>query len=446
MSIFKAYDIRGVYPDQIDEKIARRVGEAMVDYLQARRLIVGHDMRTMADSMTDAFVDGVLSRGCDVTDIGLVSTPAVYCAIGEIACDGGAVITASHNPKEYTGIKMCKAGPVPLSGDEGIPEIKALAEGSEPTPAPTRGKREPFDIKPIYLDKLIELTGGPEAIAPQKIVVDYANGMGIWDAPEAFARFKGLEVIPLYDSLDGTFPNHEANPLREENLQDLKKAVRENGATLGLAFDGDADRCAFVDEEGRTVGADLITVILARFMLERHPGRCIIYDLRSSKVLPEKVLEYGGKPVKERVGHAFMKATMKREGCIGGGELSGHFYFSEFYNSDSGLLAGLRVLAQLSKEGKTLKQAADELRIYYQSGEINFRVENKEEKMEEVVKAFPGGKVERLDGILITFPDWWVNVRPSNTEPYLRLVLEADSEALLEEKKKELIQILGTPV
>ncbi len=446
MSIYKAYDIRGTYPDQIDEAIARRVGMALASYLKAKRLVVARDMRTMAGSVTDALVDGITHMGCEVTDVGLCSTPAFYSAVGNIACDGGVVVTASHNPKQYIGFKMVAAGPKPLSGDSGIPEVQALAEGAEPAAAETKGRREPFDIKERFLEEMIELTGGPEAIPAQKIVVDYANGMGIVEAVDCFARFPGLEVIPLYDELDGTFPNHEANPLKEENLDALRQKIAETGASLGLAFDGDADRCAFVDEAGRTVGADLITTILARRMLASHPGKGIIYDLRSSRVVPETVERLGGRPVRERVGHSFMKETMRKEGCIGGGELSGHFYFSLYHNSDAGLLAGLMAMAQLGDEGKTLKQAADELRIYYQSGEINFRVEDKAGKMQEVWDRYADGNRDRLDGVWIGYPDWWVNVRPSNTEPYLRLVLEADSEALLAEKKKELIGILGNPL
>jgi len=446
MSIFKAYDIRGTYPDQIDETTARRVGEAVVQFLGAKRLVVGHDMRTMSVSICDALVDGITSQGCEVADIGLVSTPVIYHAIGTIACDGGIAVTASHNPKEYIGFKMCKAGPRPLSGDSGIPEIQALTEGPEPEPAKRRGRREPVDVKQGFIDEIIELAGGVDAIPAQKIVVDYANGMGAREAPDVFARYRGLEVVSLYSELDGTFPNHEANPLREENLDDLRAKIASEGATLGLAFDGDADRCAFVDSEGRTVGADLITAILVPFLLARDPGKGVLYDLRSSRIVPETITKCGGRPVRERVGHSFMKETMREQDCVGGGELSGHFYFRDYHMSDCGLLAGLAVLAELGRQGKDLKTAADELRVYYQSGEINFRIEAKQEMMEKLVAAHPDGKVDRLDGILVEYPDWWFNVRPSNTEPYLRLVMEAETAELLAEKKDELVAMLGTPV
>ena len=265
------------------------------------------------------------------------------------------------------------------------------------------------------------------------------------ESPAIFKAIKGVEVISLYEELDGTFPNHEANPLHEPNLDELRSAVRKHKTPLGIAFDGDADRCAFVDEEGRTVHADLITVILARNLLSRHPGKGIIYDLRSSKVLPEQIKKLGGRPVRERVGHSFMKETMRRTDCIGGGELSGHFYFAENFYTDCGVLACVMVLNQLAKEGRTLKQAADELRVYHGTGEVNFQVEDKAAKMKEVEKAFPGGVVDYLDGVTLTFKDWWVNVRPSNTEPYLRMCLEADTKKLMDEKRDAIMKILGKP-
>lgn len=448
MSIYKAYDIRGTYPDQVDEARARRIGQALARFLDARRLVVGRDMRTMAPSITDAICDGIQSQGCEVVDVGLISTPVVYHAIGTIPCDGGVMVTASHNSKEYIGFKMCKAGPGPISGDSGIKEIEALAEGSplEEVSDEKRGRREPVEIVASYLDKIVELVGGPDAIPAQKIVVDYANGAGICEGPQAFARFPNLEVVPLYDELDGTFPNHEANPLKESNLDDLRARVVAEGATLGLAFDGDADRCAFVDSKGRTVGADIVTAILVPALLERKPGAGIIFDLRSSRIVPETILACGGKPLRERVGHSFMKETMKREGAIGGGELSGHFYFAEYHNSDNGLLAGLMVLAQLGKEGLDLEAAAAKKRVYYQSGEINFRVEDKAGAIEKIAAALQDGEEDRLDGIMVQFPNWWVNVRPSNTEPYLRLVMEAETPELLAAKQAEMIALLGDPV
>ncbi len=443
MSIFKAYDIRGTYPDQIDEPLARRIGSAFARFLGARRLVVGRDMRSMALSIQDAVIDGILDTGCDVVDIGLASTPMAYYAIGALDVDGGLIVTASHNPAQYIGFKMCREEARPLSGETGIGEIRALVESSDLAAAAQRGKRDTVDCKQGFVERI---AGFAATIAPTHLVVDYANGMGAWEGPEIFARIPGLEVVSLYDELDGSFPNHEANPLLEANLDDLRAEVLRSGAALGVSFDGDADRCAFVDEEGRTVRADLITVILARGMLARSPGKGIIYDLRSSRVVAEEVRRLGGRPVRERVGHSFMKETMRREDCIGGVELSGHFYFAENNYTDCGILACILTLAQLSAEGRSLKDAADELRRYHGTGEINFRVEDKTSMMKTVEAAFADGEVDYLDGVTVAYPDWWVNVRPSNTEPYLRMCLEADSVELMESRRDQLIALLGQPV
>jgi len=309
-------------------------------------------------------------------------------------------------------------------------------------PAAKAGKRDFVDVKKDFVDHIANFAKG---IKPMSIVVDYANGMGAHESPAIFAKIPGLQVEALYPELDGTFPNHEANPLKESNLDDLRRAVKARKATLGLSFDGDADRCAFVDEEGRTVHADLITVILARGMLQRHPGKGIIYDLRSSKVVPEEIVKLGGRPVRERVGHSFMKETMRRTDCIGGGELSGHFYFAENYYTDCGVLAAILVLNQLSQEGKTLKQAADPLRKYFGTGEVNFKVADKDALMKAVEAKYADATIDHLDGVTVTYPTWWVNVRPSNTEPFLRMCLEADTKQLMEQKRDELFAILGHP-
>ncbi|MEC7584631.1 MAG: phosphomannomutase/phosphoglucomutase [Planctomycetota bacterium] len=442
MSIFKAYDIRGTYPDQIDEAKARAIGASLAHFLKAKRLVVGRDMRTMAPSVQDAVIDGILSQGCDVVDIGLASTPMGYYAIGKLPCDGGLIVTASHNPKQYIGFKICRAEARPMSGDNGIKDIEQLVLAGDLPPAEHAGKRDFVDVKQDFIKHIV---GFAENVEPIKVVIDYANGMGAAEGPEIFADIPGIEVTSLYEELDGTFPNHEANPLKESNLDDLREAVKQQGATMGLAFDGDADRCAFVDGEGRTVHADLITVMLARGFLERHPGKGIIYDLRSSKVVHEEIVKLGGRPVRERVGHSFMKETMRKTDCIGGGELSGHFYFAENYYTDCGVLAAIMVINQLNKEGKTLKQAADELRKYYGTGEINFKVDDKAALMQQVEERYKDGEVDHLDGVTATFPDWWVNVRPSNTEPYLRMCLEANTPELMEQKKEELIGMLGQP-
>ena len=414
----------------------------MVRFLSAKRLVVGRDMRTMAPEIQDAVIEGMMSQGCDVIDIGLTSTPMVYYGIGKIECDGGLVVTASHNPKQYIGFKLCRAEARPLSGDTGIMDIQKLVETGNLEPKAQKGKREHVDL---MADWCAHIAGFARDIKPMKVCVDYANGMGANESPRIFASLPAIEVHSLYEELDGTFPNHEANPLKESNLDDLRGLVKQHGATLGLAFDGDADRCAFVDEEGRTVHADLITVILARGMLQRHPGKGIIYDLRSSKVVKEEIERLGGRPVRERVGHSFMKETMRRTDCIGGGELSGHFYFAENFFTDCGVLAAIEVLNQLSAEGKTLKQAADELRKYYGTGEINFKVEDKAAMMKAIEERFSDGVVDHLDGVTVTYDKWWANVRPSNTEPFLRMCLEADTPELMAEKRDEVFAVLGTP-
>ena len=442
VSIFKAYDIRGTYPDQVDERIAFDIGAAMVRFLGAKRLVVGRDMRTMAPSVQDAVIEGMLSQGCDVVDIGLASTPMGYYAIGKIPCDGGLVVTASHNPKQYIGFKLCRKEARPMSADTGIKDIERMVRAGGMQPVAKAGKRDFVDVKKDFVDHIANFAKG---IKPMSIVVDYANGMGAHESPAIFAKIPGLQVESLYQELDGTFPNHEANPLKESNLDDLRRAVKARKATLGLSFDGDADRCAFVDEEGRTVHADLITVILARGMLQRHPGKGIIYDLRSSKVVPDEIVKLGGRPVRERVGHSFMKETMRRTDCIGGGELSGHFYFAENYYTDCGVLAAILVLNQLSQEGKTLKQAADPLRKYFGTGEVNFKVADKDALMKAVQSRYADAKIDFLDGVTVTYPTWWVNVRPSNTEPFLRMCLEADTQQLMEQKRDELFAILGHP-
>ena len=442
MSIFKAYDIRGTYPDQIDRKIAQKIGAAMVHHLGSKRLVVGRDMRTMAPEIQDAVIDGMLSQGCDVIDIGLASTPMVYYAIGKLPCQGGLAVTASHNPKQYIGFKLCREEARPLSGDSGIKDIEKMVLAGPLPAAASRGRLTRQSVKDDFVRHIVGFASG---LKPLKMVVDYANGMGAAEGPDIFRKLPQLSVVPMFEELDGTFPNHEANPLKESNLDPLRAQVKATRADLGIAFDGDADRCAFVDAEGRTVHADLITALLARDLLARAPGAGIIYDLRSSKVVPEEIRRLGGRPVRERVGHSFMKETMRKEQCIGGGELSGHFYFAENFYTDCGVLACIKILNQICKEGKSLKVLADSLRKYSPSGEINFKVEDKAGKIKELEKKYASGRIDWLDGITVEFPDWWFNVRPSNTEPYLRLSVEANNPALLEQKQRELFAILGTP-
>jgi len=441
MSVFKAYDIRGTYPDQLDESTAEMIGRALVKFLDAKTVVVTHDMRSMAPSMKDAFIRGAVSMGAQVFDGGLASTPMNYFALGSGGYDAGVQVTASHNPAGYIGFKMSRAGGVPMSGDTGIKEIERLVgEGVEPTGAGSVESLEGLDAR--YREHVLKFAGD---IAPLKVVVDTANGMGGFDVPLVFEKLP-CEVIPLFFELDGTFPNHEANPLLEENRKDLVAAIREHGADLGIGFDGDADRSIFVDDQGEVVTPDLITTMIAERILGQKGGGAIVYDLRSSSVLKERVEAAGGTAHRERVGHSFMKARMRKEDAVFAGEFSGHYYFRENYFCDSGIIAAMYVLTILSESGEKLSTLAAPLRRYPGTGEVNFEVEDKAGKMKELAETFADGTVDWLDGVSVHFDDWWFNVRASNTEPLLRLNLEANDDATFASARDKVMAILGTPV
>ncbi|MAW59460.1 MAG: phosphomannomutase/phosphoglucomutase [Planctomycetes bacterium] len=447
MSVFKAYDIRGTYPDQIDLELARRVGRAFADFLGKGPLVVGRDMRTMAVEVQSAFIEGVLDAGIDVLDIGLASTPQTYYAIGSLKAAGGAAVTASHNPAQYIGFKVTREEAIPISGDTGLKDIEKLATTPEaPAPVAQRGSVTQVDTLPGYLDHVCRWA---DIARPVKIASDAANGMAAHTFPALLERLPEIENHGLYFELDGTFPNHEANPLKHSNLVDLQAKVRETGAELGAAFDGDSDRCCFVDETGRPLGNDIITTLVAREVLKKEKGAAIVYDLRSSWVLPETVLAGGGKPVKERVGHSFLKERMREHDAPFGGELSGHYYFRKNWYADNSEIILLAVLNILSRSEKTLSQLADELLCYHSTGEINFEVADKAGALQKLKDSFPDGQIDELDGVTIAYgqPDqpgwWWVNLRPSNTEPLLRMTLEADEAEVMERQKAKVIEILG---
>lgn len=447
MSVFKAYDVRGTYPDQIDLDLSYRVGRAFADYLGKGPLVVGHDMRTMAVEVQQRFIDGILDAGIDVIDIGLASTPQTYYAVGSLGAAGGAAVTASHNPAQYIGFKVTREEAIPISGDTGLKDIEKLATTPEaPAPAAQRGTVTQVDTLAGYVDHVCQWA---EFGRPVKIASDAANGMAAHTFPKLLEKLPEIENHGLYFELDGTFPNHEANPLKHSNLVDLQAKVKETGAELGAAFDGDSDRCCFVDETGRPLGNDIITTLLAREVLKKEPGAAIVYDLRSSWILPETVLAGGGKPVKERVGHSFLKERMREHDAPFGGELSGHYYFRKNWYADNSEIVLLCVLTILSKSDKTLSQLADELLCYHSTGEINFEVEDKAGALEKLKQSFPDGKIDELDGVTIAYgqPDqpgwWWVNLRPSNTEPLLRMTLESDDAARMQEMKAKVIEILG---
>ena len=449
--IFKAYDVRGLYPEQLNEDIARRVGQSfqfLIDPKGKRgnKIVVGHDMRPHSDPLQAALIDGLTSAGFDVIDIGLVTTPMNYFAVGSLEAAGGVQVTASHNPAPYNGLKFSLHEARPVSGDDGIPLLERKAQsGNELPKAETPGTTSSHDIFKAYGDHVLSFLKPGRKL---KVVADAANGMGTIYQP--LLERCNIDLIPLYFELDGSFPNHEANPLKPENLRDLSAAVLEHNADLGISFDGDADRAAFVDEKGQLIGSDLATALIAGTLLDtREPGEtanAIVYDIRSSRAVPEYIEEKGGVPLKERVGHSFIKATMRGNNALFGGELAGHYYFRENYYADSSLLAVVLMFNILREENKTTSECLAPLRRYAKSPEINFEVEDKDGMMEQLVTRYASGELDRTDGIRIDFDDWWFNVRPSNTEPLLRLVLEAKTEESLEARQAELIEVVGTPV
>ena len=449
--IFKAYDIRGIYPDTINEEIAGKIGRAFSSILDQeilktnRTVVVGRDMRSHGELLAEALIEGLLAAGLDVVDIGLTSTPMNYFAVGHLGAAGGIQVTASHNPAEYNGFKMSLHGARPVSGDDGIPRLEAKVLNGDFSPAETSGSRSSTDVFEAYGEHVLKHLEAPETPGDLKVVIDAANGMGSIYRP--FLERLGIELIPLYFELDGTFPNHEANPLKYENLADLAAAIKEHDADFGISFDGDADRSAFVDENGTPVGSDLITALIAGELLRNEPGRHVLYDLRSSHSVPEYITERGGIAVRERVGHSFMKATLREKDGIFGGELAGHYYFRANYMADCALLAVVEILNLVRRsDGRKFSEVVKPLERYAKSPEINFLVEDKAGKIKEIETLYADGKIDHLDGITVEYSDWWFNVRPSNTEPYLRLVLEAATDEELASKRSELEELLGTPV
>ncbi|MFI1888011.1 phosphomannomutase/phosphoglucomutase [Streptomyces jumonjinensis] len=433
--IVKAYDVRGVVPDQWDEALAELFGAAFVQVTDADAIVVGHDMRPSSPGLSGAFARGAAARGADVTLIGLCSTDQLYFASGHLGLPG-AMFTASHNPAQYNGIKMCRAGAAPVGQDTGLADIRALverwsAEGA-PEPVAERGTVTERDTLVEYAAYLLSLVDLSE-MRPLKVVVDAGNGMGGHTVPTVFESLP-VTVVPMYFELDGTFPNHEANPLDPANIVDLQERVRAEKADLGLAFDGDADRCFVVDERGEGISPSAITALVAARELAKHPGGTVIHNLITSWSVPEVVKEMGGSPVRTRVGHSFIKQEMARTGAIFGGEHSAHYYFRDFWNADTGMLAALHVLAALGTQEGPLSELVAQYDRYRGSGEINSTVDDQAARTAAVRAAFasrPGVTLDELDGLTVTAADWWFNLRPSNTEPLLRLNVEArDTETL----------------
>ncbi|MFJ8004080.1 phosphomannomutase/phosphoglucomutase [Streptomyces fagopyri] len=444
--LVKAYDVRGVVPDQWDESLAELFGAAFVQVTGAEAIVIGHDMRPSSPGLSRAFARGAAARGVDVTEIGLCSTDQLYYASGAFDLPG-AMFTASHNPAKYNGIKMCRAGASPVGQDTGLTEIRELVESwldsgapaSDATPGAIT-QRDTLEDYAGYLRSLVDLT----SIRPLKVVVDAGNGMGGHTVPTVFAGLP-LDLVPMYFELDGTFPNHEANPLDPANIVDLQQRVREEGADLGIAFDGDADRCFVVDEHGDPVSPSAVTALVASRELAKHGGGTVIHNLITSWSVPEVVREQGGTPVRTRVGHSFIKAEMARTGAIFGGEHSAHYYFRDFWNADTGMLAALHVLAALGGQDGTLSELVAAYDRYAASGEINSTVDDQTARLTAIRETYQGREgvtIDELDGLTVTADDWWFNVRPSNTEPLLRLNAEARDEATVAKVRDEVLDLI----
>jgi phosphomannomutase len=455
--IIKAYDVRGIYPDQLDEDLAHDVGAAFVNILAVRAsdggpgaVVIGHDMRPSGPDLVTSFAEGVREQGCDVVLIGLCSTDGLYFASGSMGLPG-AMFTASHNPAEYNGIKLCKTGAAPVGQESGLRDIRTMIESGIPAFAGPLGEVRSEDTLTgygHYLRSLVDLSG----IRHLKVVVDAGNGMAGYTVPAVLSDGAGLPKLPLtidamYFDLDGTFPNHEANPIEPANLVDLQARVRETGADIGLAFDGDADRCFVVDENGDVVNPSTLTALIADRELAKHPGSTIIHNLITSKSVPEVVIESGGTPVKTRVGHSFIKGTMADTNAVFGGEHSGHFYFRDFWRADSGMLAAMHTLAALgsASEGTTLSSMLTTYNRYAASGEINTKVDDQAAVAAQIEQHYTGqGGVttDHMDGLTVDGGDWWFNVRPSNTEPLLRLNVEAKDTATMEQLRDDVLAMM----
>ena len=443
MGIFKSYDIRGKYPSEINDLTAHKIGTSIAHFLKeensdVKDIVVGRDMRPSSKSLANALIEGLCTAGLNVINLGVVSTEMTYFAVGHYKYDGGVMVTASHNPAEYNGFKICREQAIPVSFETGIDRIAKLTRQYHPPRGEQLGKVILSDIFGDYKKHVLQFAGNLRHL---RVVVDAGNGMAGKTIP-AVCKGLPIEIIPLYFELDGTFPNHEANPLKPENIVDLQNKVRETRAHLGVAFDGDADRCVFVDEMGRAIGCDIITALIAGQILEREKGATILYDLRSSWVVPEEIKAAGGVPYRERVGHAYMKATLREKKAVFGGELSGHYYFRDNFCSDSGMIGFLMVLDILSTKRVPFSNIVSPLKRYYSTGEMNFEVEDKDTKIAEITKKFSNGKVDHLDGVTVEYNDWWFNVRKSNTEPLLRLNLEGKTHEIMEKGKKLLINII----
>jgi phosphomannomutase len=441
--VFKAYDVRGIHPTELDEDGAYRIGRAYVEHFEPRSIAVGRDMRLSAPAMAAALMDGAADGGADVLDLGMVGTEMVYYAVGELGLDGGVCVTASHNPKEYTGMKIVRHGALPVGGDSGLDDVRRGAEAGFGDVS-SRGELRAQDIWDGFVAKVLSFVDRA-SLRPLKVVADAANGMAGTMLPPVLEQLPQLEVVRCYFEPDGAFPNHEPNPLLPENRAFIVEKTQTEGADLGVAYDGDADRCFFVDDTGEFVPGDFVTALLAREMLRSEPGAKVIYDVRASWAVPRAIEEAGGVPLVNRVGHAFIKQRMREEGALFAGEVSAHYYFRDFSQADTGVVPFLVMLGLLSREGRPLSQLLAPFRDrYFITGEINTPVADVALKLQEIEERYAadGGRITHLDGVSVDFDDWHFNVRPSNTEPLLRLNLEALDEATMERRRDDVLDLI----
>ncbi len=443
-ALFKAYDVRGLVPQELNPEVAYRTGRAVAAFLGAKEVVVGRDMRVSGPSLSGALIDGLRDQGANVTDIGLVSTDTLYFAVGKYGYDAGVMITASHNPASYNGFKICREEARALSMETGIADIRDLVvSGEYPEPASdTRGDLSERDVLDAYAKHVLSMID-PARIKPLRIAIDAGNGMAGELVPRVF-RNLSCEIVPLYFELDGTFPNHEANPIEPENIRDLQRTVLERQCDLGVAFDGDADRMFLIDEHGTFIGGDMTTAMVAIQMLKQSPDSNIVYNLICSRTVPEVIESNGGTAIRSRVGHSFIKALMREQDAIFGGEHSGHFYFRDNWYADSGLIALLTVLQLVSDDGQPLSEILKPIDVRVRSGEINSEVSDPGATLERVEATYTaeGAEIDHLDGLTVGFDDWWFNLRASNTQPLLRLNVEAENDNVLRQKTGDVLALL----
>jgi phosphomannomutase len=443
-SVFKAYDVRGIHPEELDEEGAYAIGRAYAEHFGTRRIAVGRDMRLSSPAMAAAAIEGAADGGADVLDLGLVGTEMVYFAVGSLGLDGGICVTASHNPKQYTGMKIVREGALPVGGESGLLDVRDRAldfVSDRHEPSSRRGTVSEHDVWPAFVDKVLSFVD-LEAIRPLRVVIDAANGMAGAMLPPVLERLP-IDAVTCYFEPDGSFPNHEPNPLLPENREFIVAKTLEEGADLGVAYDGDADRCFFVDDTGAFVPGDFATALLAQSILGKEGGGKVIYDVRASWAVPETIERAGGEALVNRVGHAFIKHRMRQEGAVFGGEVSAHYYFRDFTQADSGVVPFLLLLELVSRSGRRLSELLAPYRErFFLTGEINTPVADVDAKLRDLKARYADARVTELDGVSIDYDDWHFNVRPSNTEPLLRLNLEARSQELMEERRDEVLELI----